>query len=453
MTTTAAGAPHRSTATPQALTGELLARDRWTRAQVVAHQRAALEALLRDVVARSPYYREALGPEPWTRPLSELPTLTKATMMERWDDIVTDPALRLADVEAQVSAADYAGRVAAGARACSTSGSTGRCGLFVLAEDELDVWLAAARRGLARIGVGPGTRLWSVGAPAAAHMSRHMFSGLRGTPMQEPPPISVLTPLSALARHVQAAQPEVLLGYPTVLAALADEQRHGRLDIAPRVVVTLSEVLSEDAVERMRSAWGIEAREAYPTTEAPVIASGTPSDRDLWIAEDLVIVEVVDADNAPVPFGTPGHKVLLTNLVHRVQPLIRYELADALTLAPPDGLPWTRISRIEGRTAEILELPAARGGTVRLHPHRLRRAFVRLPEVSMYQLVVGPRRVTARIVPGPQAGPGLAADVERELGAELREAGAAAPVAVEAVAAIERDARKAGKLQAVVVER
>jgi phenylacetate-coenzyme A ligase PaaK-like adenylate-forming protein len=126
---------------------------------------------------------------------------------------------------------------------------------------------------------------------------------------------------------------------------------------------------------------------------------------------------------------------------------LTYELADAVTLAQPAGLPWTRIRRIEGRTSEILVLPATGGGTVRIHPHRLRKAFARLPEVSVYQLRIGPAQVTARIV--STAAP---ADVERALTDELREAGASAPVTVDRVAAIERDKRMAGKLQTVVVD-
>src|SRR3712207_8825470 len=57
--------------------------------------------------------------------------------------------------------------------------------------------------------------------------------------------------------------------------------------------------------------------------------SSTPDHPELEIDEDLVMVEVVDKDNEPVPPGTPGAKVLITNLVNFAQPLIRYEISDA----------------------------------------------------------------------------------------------------------------------------
>jgi phenylacetate-coenzyme A ligase PaaK-like adenylate-forming protein len=71
------------------------------------------------------------------------------------------------------------------------------------------------------------------------------------------------------------------------------------------------------------------------------------------ILEDLVVVEVVDEHDRPVPPGVPGHKVLLTNLVNHVQPLLRYELTDPVTLAGgpnPLGLPYARVAVVDGRS-------------------------------------------------------------------------------------------------------
>ena len=42
----------------------------------------------------------------------------------------------------------------------------------------------------------------------------------------------------------------------------------------------------------------------------------------------MCIVELVDADNRPVPPGVPSARVLVTNLTNLTQPLIRYELND-----------------------------------------------------------------------------------------------------------------------------
>ena len=60
----------------------------------------------------------------------------------------------------------------------------------------------------------------------------------------------------------------------------------------------------------------------------------------MHLFEDLVITEVVDADNRPVPPGQYGAKVLVTVLFSRTLPLIRYEMSDSLQLARrPSRLP------------------------------------------------------------------------------------------------------------------
>ncbi|WP_236794465.1 hypothetical protein [Amycolatopsis sp. GM8] len=63
--------------------------------------------------------------------------------------------------------------------------------------------------------------------------------------------------------------------------------------------------------------------------------------------------------------------MLITNVVNRVQPLIRYELSDSVTLTPgpgPAGWPFHRLSTVDGRSGDIVTLPARGGGTVRVHP-------------------------------------------------------------------------------------
>ena len=82
---------------------QLIRRDRWSPARMQAHQRDALRAALEHACAASPYYREALGPDAAQRPLHELPTLPKRTLVDEWDRIVTDPGLRLDDVEAHAT--------------------------------------------------------------------------------------------------------------------------------------------------------------------------------------------------------------------------------------------------------------------------------------------------------------------------------------------------------------
>jgi hypothetical protein len=178
------------------------------------------------------------------------------------------------------------------------------------------------------------------------------------------PRVSVMTPLHEMIPALEAYQPEVIGGYPSVISLLAEEQLRGRLAIAPRVVLTTSEVLTDAAAWRIEAAWTTPVQ-GYFSTEVGVIASGSLDHVGMHVSEEA-IVEVVDDANRPVPPGTLGARVLLTNLVNLSQPLIRYELSDAVLLQTgpdPSGRPFDRIARIDGRSDDVLRLLDADGGS------------------------------------------------------------------------------------------
>jgi phenylacetate-coenzyme A ligase PaaK-like adenylate-forming protein len=76
--------------------------------------------------------------------------------------------------------------------------------------------------------------------------------------------------------------------------------------------------------------------------------------------------------------------VLLTNLVNRTQPLIRYQLNDLVTLAPepcPCGRPFRRLSAIDGRNDDILLMR-----DVPVHPMVVRNALAAVPGLRQYRI-------------------------------------------------------------------
>lgn len=431
---------------------ELLARDRWSREQLEAYQRERLRALIRHAVERSPYYRLTLGAGAEDAELSELPTLTKPELMERFDDIVTDTRLRLADVDPFLAHADDGALYLGEYLVFSTSGTSGVPGLFLYSQAEFAEWAAIFIRTFARLGMTPQTRIVGIGAPSALHLSQQAIAAVQGG-RSGAPRLSVTTPLDQLVAALDEYEPEILGGYPSIIGLLADEQLQGRLSVAPRVVLTTSEVLTEDAAARIAAAW-TEPVQGYFSTEVGVIASDS-LDRVGMHACEEAILEVVDADNRPVRPGTPGSKVLLTNLVNYAQPLIRYELLDSVVLAEgpdPSGRPFDRVARVDGRSDDVLRLPGINGGRVVVHPYRLRAPFVRLFDVLQYQVVHRADGLVVRVVVRAGAERDVAERVRAAVEMVLGEAGASVPVAVAIVPAIEREPGHAAKVKLVVSE-
>jgi len=78
----------------------------------------------------------------------------------------------------------------------------------------------------------------------------------------------------------------------------------------------------------------------------------------MHVADDLVILEPADADGNVVPYGQPAERLLLTNLFNLTQPLIRYDLVDAVTMSDepcPCGCAHRRITSVNGRINGALE--------------------------------------------------------------------------------------------------
>jgi phenylacetate-coenzyme A ligase PaaK-like adenylate-forming protein len=251
------------------------------------------------------------------------------------------------------------------------------------------------------------------------------------------------SPLPEIVDGLNAWQPENLICYASMGRVLAEEQLAGRLAISPKAVMCSSEVLTAESRRRIHRAFGAEPFEVYAATEPAGIASECERHR-LHLFEDLVVTEVVDENNQPVPAGTVGAKVLVTVLFSRTQPLIRYELSDRVCLSSSScecGRTFGLVQSVEGRLEDVLALPGAGGAPVSIHPVVFDRVLEPYP-IRQWQVVQRPEAIVVRIVRG--AGEIDAGAIVADLSRELKTAGAQDPVVhVECVDAIEKTA--AGK--------
>jgi phenylacetate-coenzyme A ligase PaaK-like adenylate-forming protein len=253
-------------------------------------------------------------------------------------------------------------------------------------------------------------------------------------------------PIDELVSSLNAYQPEFVLGYPSMLALLAEEQLAGRLQIRPTAVTTSSELRTPTMTERIHAAWNVHPFDCLGLTETGIAATDCEHHTGLHIFEDTTIMEVVDTDNREVPFGTPGAKILVTNLYNRVQPIIRFEVSDLVTVtdAPcPCGITFRRITALDGRSDDMIEI-----GSIRIHPIHIRGALASDPRVLQYQVTHEPTRLDVLVVLAATATGDTTHELSTKLSTTLREHGADLPVDVRQVAAIARE-QGAGKLKLV----
>jgi phenylacetate-coenzyme A ligase PaaK-like adenylate-forming protein len=221
----------------------------------------------------------------------------------------------------------------------------------------------------------------------------------RGNPWVVARCFSVMDPLPRLVAELNRYRPAFLASYPTMLALLAEEQNAGRLRIRPANLWSGGECLPPSMSAAIERAFDCQLTNEYGASEALSIAFGC---REGWlhVNADCVVLEPVDSDYRPTPPGTPSHTVLLTNLINRVQPLIRYDLGDSVVAkARPCkcGSPLPAI-RVEGRRDDVLALRAADGRIVRLPPMALTTVVEEAANVHRFQIVqTAPDRLALRL--------------------------------------------------------
>lgn len=379
--------------------GQLRQHERWTRPQLEAYQAEALRRLRAYAYARSPFYQR-FHKGLTDRPLHELPVLTKATVMENFDKLVTDRTIHLEDVRAHMANDREGKRFLNRYWIMATSGSTGHPGVFLFDYDEWVAVLASFGRAHEWAGVPmmPTHRMKMASVAALTsgspwHASAQIAATAQSWWMKAWMPtlsFDAAQPLAEIVQQLNGWQPHLLTGYPSMMRILADEQLAGRLHIHPHLIMSGSEVLTAETRRLIEAAWGHPPFDGYGATEAGGwLAAETPDHTGLYLFEDKVIVEVVDEQYRPVPRGVYGDKVLITVLASRTQPLIRYELSDSVRLAADTGnsrLPFARIDGIQGRTEDILCLPGVSGKEVAVHPITFHHVLDSLP-VSGWQVV------------------------------------------------------------------
>ena len=177
-------------------------------------------------------------------------------------------------------------------------------------------------------------------------------------------------------------------------------------------------------------------------------------DAGIHLFEDLTIVENVDEDGRRVPDGERGARMLVTNLYNRVQPLIRFEVSDVVTIDSepcPCGRTLRRMRSVDGRADDVLRVPGSHG-SVAVHPFQFG-VVTSDREVREFQVVQQGERLRLRVALREGAVADEASRRLRERVSErLAELGVRSPaVDVEPCEAIERPPW--GKAQIVVADR
>ena len=157
-----------------------------------------------------------------------------------------------------------------------------------------------------------------------------------------------------------SANPVAILGAPSRMLGLAQYCRARGHVKRPKAVRTTYEPLHSADRAVLAETFGAPVVSIYSLSDVGTVAWECP-ERRLHFDHDLVLVEIVDDNDQPVPAGTVG-RVILTNFASRVMPIIRFDSGDLAALATTAcacGRTSPSVEAIEGR--QVVKFIAERG--------------------------------------------------------------------------------------------
>lgn len=162
---------------------------------------------------------------------------------------------------------------------------------------------------------------------------------------------------------LERIQPNCLLSMPTNLEFLSKLLlERGRRLPSLKAIQAVGEPLPLEMRQRIETAFGVPVKNLYSTTETGYVASPCPLGHGLHVHGENVLTEVLDADGRPCLPGQTG-RLVITSLHNFVNPFLRYEMLDDVTLASgpcPCGRGLPLWEHVDGRRHPFLFLPDGR---------------------------------------------------------------------------------------------
>ncbi|AUX48351.1 capsule biosynthesis protein CapK [Sorangium cellulosum] len=347
----------------------------------------------------------------------------RAASVQSPDDLLRFPVLTRAELRAHgrdLVAESFVGRL----HASGTGGSTGEPVQFHFDHRTYERRVAAAMRSDGWAGARLGDRelhLW--GTPLGETLSKRVKRSLHEAVLRKKMICAYDLSerrLAAVLDDIVHYRPAFVVGYTNALYQAARYAiASGRALPAPRGVVSSAERLFAHQRATIERAFGAPVFDRYGCREMMLLASECERHAGKHINAEGVFVELLRDGRHALP-GEAG-EVVVTDLLCRSMPLIRYKNQDAAVAAAAPcacgrGLPL--LASVEGRVLDLLVGPDGQLLAGELFPQLIKDQ----PTIARYQVYQDRRRaITVRLVPGKGFQPETARLIERSVRRHLGE--------------------------------
>lgn len=312
------------------------------------------------------------GVDPWREPWENLPVMDRLLVGSRFADTVADE--RLKDVEAVLAHFRNApGKALFDQYQVFTS--AGRDGILTTFIYDGSTWGKYVESWLERLNyagldAGRTARVAFVGTDDPAHTQTRLAREFRKFPRFSVGIFGLQQGLGKCLEGLERFAPDIVCGFSSAVGMVAGEQVAGRLSIEPERVFVGTDTLSASDRSLVWEAWRKTPFDCYGSTEGGLIGIECTEHEGLHLNEKHVWVEFEEG------------RMLITNLLNRAQPIIRYRMPDGIEVVDVPcacGRESPRLIPTEGRLNRILELPGQNEAVSKVHPIVIRSALDTAP--------------------------------------------------------------------------
>lgn len=273
----------------------------------------------------------------------------------------------------------------------SSSGTTGRATVIFHTASDIEKWTNLVARSMYMAGMRKGDVFQNM-------MSYGLFTGGLGFHYAAEKVGALVIPAGAgnskrqiqLLRDFETTVIHIIPSYALHLSTVFEDVG---VDPAKDTKLKMAFLGAEPHSEKMRrkieDIYGFKGYNSYGLSEmnGPGVAFECPRQNGLHIWEDQFLVEIIDPETLNVlPDGEEG-ELVLTTLVRKGMPILRYRTKDLTRIIPglcECGRTHRRIDRIKGRTDDMMILKG-----VNIFPIQIERKLMEIPGVGTnFQIIL-----------------------------------------------------------------
>jgi len=292
--------------------------------------------------------------------IEDIPSIDKEQLMDHFDDVITvDNVIKHDVLDFLESSKNPNDLFKNKYHIIHTSGSSGKLGIFVYNQKEWDMFLPYITKAF---GFRFAKKRASFLGAAGGHFTGVSFSAWMDKGFtrffSKPLILDINESVNNIVKKLNEFQPDILGGYFNGLKVLAGQQKNGQLHIHPHSIVNCGEGIIPKDKQYIESVFNSSMANLYGFAECIIVGVGRREYGGIALFDDIALIEIKE------------DHILLTNLINKTLPIIRYRIDDYLKQKSSRGLkiPYTIIDDIIGRAEFIIWFENSDGEMDFIHP-------------------------------------------------------------------------------------